>query len=270
MTIHPSAVVHPDAAIGADAVIGPLCRIESDVRIGEGCRLEGHVTVLPFTEVGDQCHIHPGAVIGGPPQDLAFDPATRSRVRIGDRCVIREGVTIHRGTGEGTETVVGDDCFLMANSHVAHNGRLGDRVILVNGALVAGHAEVGDAAIISGNAVIHQFCRIGRLVMMGGLSGVSKDVPPFAIVDSGETNRVAGINVVGLRRAGFGAKERTEIKQAFRLLYHAGLTVSDAVVEIRRSHASPAVEELCAFVESSKRGICGHRREGPRGARGRE
>ncbi len=261
MAIHPTAVIDPDAAIGQDVDIGPFSVIEADTSIGDRCRLLGGVTVRRYTEIGEGTEIHTGAVLGGTPQDVAFAPDTVSRVRIGRDCRIREGVTVHRGTGADTETVVGDGCFLMANSHVGHNARVGSGVILVNGALLAGHVEVGDRALISGNAVVHQFCRIGRLAILSGLAGVSKDLPPFFMVHAAAPNRVAAINTVGLRRAGFAAAERTAVKRAFRLLYRSGLTVTEAVAAMRAELDSDAVRELSDFIETSKRGICSYIRE---------
>jgi len=203
-------------------------------------------------------------VLGGTPQDLAFAADTVSHLRIGRDCVIRECVTIHRATGESNETVVGDGCFLMANSHVAHNARLGNGVVLVNGALIAGHAELGDGALISGHSVVHQHCRVGRLAIIGGLSGVSKDLPPFFLVHANGPNRVAAINAVGIRRAGFSREDRAAVKQAFRILYLERKTVTDAVREIRETISSDPVRELCDFIEESKRGICGYIRDADR------
>ena len=261
--IHESAVIDPGAHIGAGVKIGPFCHVQSEARIGDGCTLDSGVTVCRYTDLGEECHVHGGVVLGGTPQDLAFDIDMVSHLRVGRNCTIREGVTIHRGTGESTETVVGDDCFLMANSHVGHNSRIGNGVILVNGALIAGHAELGDNVIISGHSVVHQHCRVGRLAMIGGLSGVSKDLPPFFLVHANGPNRVAAINAVGLRRAGFSQEDRKSVKQAFRMLYLEGRTVTDAVRSMREIDSDP-VRELCTFIEQSKRGICGYIRDNTR------
>ncbi len=255
MSIHPTAWVHPKAELGADVSVGPFCVIEDQVEIGDRTRLGAHAVVMAHTRLGPDCAVHAHAVLGDLPQDLAFKPAP-SYVRIGARCIIREGVTIHRGTRPETETVTGDDCFLMANSHLAHNVRLGNRVILANGALLAGYVEVGDRAFISGNAVVHQFCRVGKLAMLSGGSAASKDVPPFCTTRSSTLNRIAGLNVVGLRRAGFDAAGRLAIQQAFRTLFLSGLNVSQALASLHAAGPAGPVAELCAFIEASKRGIC--------------
>jgi len=194
-------------------------------------------------------------VLGDEPQDLGFGGG-ESEVHIGAGCVLREGVTIHRGTKPGTATEIGEGCYLMAFSHCAHNVRLGQRVIVANGALLAGYVEVGDRAFISGCVAVHQFARVGRLAMVSGGAMVSKDVPPFCTLRSAALNCVGGLNVVGLRRAGVEAPQRAEISRAFKLLFRSGLGARAAAAEIRRQFASGPALELAAFVESSKRGIC--------------
>ncbi|WP_432808616.1 acyl-ACP--UDP-N-acetylglucosamine O-acyltransferase [Pantanalinema sp. GBBB05] len=261
--IHPTAVVDPRAELGSGVKIGAFSYIDRDVKIGDNTTIDHHVTILPYTTVGTDCHIHSGAVLGDLPQDLAFQDAV-SYVQIGRQCVIREGVTIHRGTKANSVTELGDGCLLMAFSHVAHNARLGNQVILSNGALVAGYAEVGDRAFISGNCLIHQFTRVGRLVMMTGGSAIQKDVPPFCMTRSVSPNTIMGLNVVGLRRAGFSADDRRQLKQAFRVLYQSGLNVSQAVDRLEHDFDSAAVRELCDFIKSSKRGICKFFKRGTR------
>ena len=260
MSIHPSAVVDPGAAIGASVTIGPFAFIDRDTQIGDGCVIGPHSAILRHTSLGSHCRVHGCAVLGDLPQDLAFKNEP-SYVKIGSNCIFREGVTIHRGTKPGTSTVVGDNCFLMANSHLAHNVQLGNGVIIANGALLAGYVEVGERAFISGNAVIHQFVRIGRLAMLSGCSGIGKDVPPFCTTVGLSRNRIAGLNVVGLRRAGIGPEERQAIRGAIKLLYRSGLNVSQALERIKREYSHPAVQEICAFIEASKRGICAMREE---------
>lgn len=255
--IHGTAVVDPGARIGEDVRIGPFAVIEDGVSIGDGCVIGPHVTVLKHTTIGAKCKIHAGAVLGDLPQDLAFGGA-ESFVRIGSNCVIREGVTIHRGTKPGTETVIGDDCFLMAYSHYAHNVRVGNKVIVANGALIAGYVDVGEKVFISGNCLVHQFVRIGRNAMLGGGSGVSKDVPPFCTTTSGGVNVVSGLNTIGLRRAGFDAQDRAGLKQAFKTVYLGGLNVTQALQALDSGSPGPLVVEFADFIRHSKRGICAY------------
>jgi UDP-N-acetylglucosamine acyltransferase len=194
-------------------------------------------------------------VLGDTPQDTSFKPC-RSEVRIGAGCVIREGVTVHRGTKPDSVTEVGPGCWLMAFSHLAHNVNLGERVMVVNGALLAGYVTVGDRAFISGNCGIHQFCRIGRLAMLGGNCSVTKDVPPFGLLESGSLNGLVGLNVVGMRRAGLTETQRSVVKQAFKVLFRSGLNFTQATAALREAVQDPLAEELCAFVETSARGVC--------------
>ena len=255
MSIHPSAVIDPGAELGRDVTVGPFTFVDRDVRIGDGCRIGPHVTILRHTSVGPGCSVHAGAVRGDLPQDLGFKDAV-SYVSIGAGCRIREGVTIHRGTKPETTTEVGDQCFLMAFSHCAHNVKLGQGVILANGALLGGYVEIGDRAFISGNCLIHQFTRIGRIAMLSGGGGVSKDVPPFCTVRSLTVNSVAGLNVVGMRRGGISPEERLEIKKAFAIVYRSGLNVTQAVARIREAFAKGPALEFADFIEASKRGVC--------------
>jgi UDP-N-acetylglucosamine acyltransferase len=259
--IHPSAVIDPSAEIGAGVSIGPFSVIGPGVRIGEGTAIGPHVSILEHTTVGAGCEVHAGAVLGDTPQDQAFRSGTETYARIGDRCRIREGVTIHRGTSPGSATVVGDDCFLMAFSHLAHNVRLGRGVIVANGSLLAGHVEVGDRAFISGACLVHQFVQIGRLVMVGGGGGLSKDVPPFCMVRPQVANQIAGLNVVGIRRAGLDAALRQRIKDAYRTLYRSGLTFSAALAALRGREQDEIAREFADFVAGSRRGICPTARE---------
>jgi UDP-N-acetylglucosamine acyltransferase len=255
--IHPTAVVSRNARLGTGVVVGPFCVVDDAVEIGAGTILGPHVTVLPFTTLGSGCRVHAGAVLGDLPQDQAYQSGTVSGVRIGDRCVIRECATIHRGTKPGTLTEIGDECLLMACSHVGHNARLGRNVTLANGALLAGYTDIGDRAFISGNCLVHQFTRVGTLAMMAGGSAVQMDVPPYCITRTLATNTVINLNVIGLRRAGMSAADRSDLKQAFAILYRSGLGVSDAVSRIEREGPqTDAVHELCRFIRGSQRGIC--------------
>lgn len=237
-SIHPTAIVEPGA------------------QIGEGCRIGPHVVIYRHVTLGPGCDVHAGAVLGDTPQDFAFKESVESRVVIGAKTVLREHVTIHRGTKEGTSTVVGERCFLMANSHLGHNVVLGNDVILANGVLLAGYVEVGDRAFLSGNVIVHQFTRIGRLAMVSGGAGIGKDVPPFCTVHGVAVNQLAGLNVVGMRRAGMTPPQRAEVKRAFTLLYRSGLNVKQALEQMRAEFKDSPGAEICAFVSASKRGIC--------------
>jgi UDP-N-acetylglucosamine acyltransferase len=256
MGIHPTAVIEPGAEVGRDVRIGAFAYIDRKARIGDGCVIGPHATILNYTTLGDRCRVHAGAVLGDLPQDLAFQEESESYVRIGNDCVIRENVTIHRGTRAGSVTEVGDGCLLMAQSHLAHNVKLGNQVIVANGALLAGYVEVGDRAFISGNCLVHQFTRVGRLAMMAGASAVQKDVLPFCITRSVSPNTIMGLNVVGLRRAGFTASDRRTLKQALMVLYTSGLNTSRAVDKLEQEFDAELVQELCQFIRASKRGIC--------------
>lgn len=229
--------------------------IETGAQIGEGCIIGPHAVIYRHVTLGPGCVVHAGAVLGDVPQDLAFKPV-ESYVRIGAQCVIREQVTIHRGTKEGTATVVGDRCFLMVNSHLGHNVVLGNDVILANGVLLAGYVEVGDRVFLSGNVVIHQFTRIGRLAMVSGGAAIGKDVPPFCTVPALTVNQVAALNVIGMRRAGMAPAQRAEAKKAFTLLYRSGLNVKQALEKMREEFKDGPGAEMCSFITSSKRGVC--------------
>lgn len=253
MGIDKTAVVSSSAVIDPSAEIGPGVVIEGDVKIGANVRIMPYANICEGTEIGENTKIHTGAVIGNEPQDLSFT-GEKSFTRIGKNTVIREYVTIHRGTGEGTATEVGDNNYLMVQVHLGHNCKLEDNVIIANSALLAGHVEVGKGSFISGGVVFHQFCRLGRYVMVGGFTGVNKDVPPYMIVRG--PSMVRGVNLVGLRRGGFSRGAIKEIKEAYKLLYLEDLPTGDALEKIRAISDSPELEHFVSFVEGSKRGIC--------------
>jgi len=253
MLIHPTAIVSDGARLGAGVRIGPYAVIESDTAIGAGSEIRAHAVVKRFATIGEANIIHEGAVIGGEPQDLAFSDC-ESFVRTGPRCVLREGVTIHRGTQPGSTTVIGADCYLMAYSHVAHNCRLGDRVILANNVALAGHVEIAERAFLSGGVVVHQFCRVGRLAMIGGNAKIVQDCLPFVITD-GVPGRARGLNMVGLRRAGLKSGDVQTLKEAYRLLLRAWLTLDAALVQLREQRG-PLVDEFAEFARASARGFC--------------
>lgn len=256
MSVHQTAVIEAGAKLGKDVTVGPFAWVDRDTEIGDGCVIGPHVVVHRHTSIGRGCRVHAGAVLGDLPQDVAFRPDAVSWVRIGANCVIREGVTIHRGTKADTATVVGDGCFLMANSHLGHNVRLGDGVILANGALLAGYVEVGDRAFISGNAAVHQFVRIGRLAMLSGCAAITKDVPPFCTTRAASLNYIAGLNVVGMRRAGMSPADRQTVRRAFKILFRSGLNVAQALGRLKAEFPAGPARDFWAFVEASKRGIC--------------
>ncbi len=253
--IHPTAIIHPDAQLHPNVAVGPYAIIEGAAILGEGCTIAAHAIIGAHVVMGKNNHIGYGAIIGGDPQDLAFNPEVRSRVRIGDGNRIREHSTIHRGTTEGSETVLGDGCFLMVGAHIAHNAQIGNHVILANNVLVAGHVHIGDRAFVGGGAVFHQFVHVGRHVICQGLSGFSKDIPPYVI--AADINGVAGLNVIGLRRSGFEPAQRTEIKRAFTLLYRSGHNTAQAIAASESEEWSEIGREFWQFVAGAKkRGLC--------------
>jgi UDP-N-acetylglucosamine acyltransferase len=251
--VHPSAVVGPKVELGPDVEIGPFCLLDGAIHIGARTRLIGHVTILGEVAMGEANVLHPNAVIGDEPQDLAYRGAPRS-VRIGARNVFREGVTVHRGSERGDITTIGDDNFLMQNAHVAHDCRVGNATIIAGGALIAGWVEIGDRVLVSGNCVVHQFVRIGRLAMMRGMSRTSRDIPPFCIADL--THTLRGINVVGLKRAGIDASSIIALRHAFKALFGERRNLKLATDELMAAGAmTPEVAELVEFVRASRRGV---------------
>lgn len=260
--IDPTARLAATVELGPGVEIGPGVIIDGPSRIGAGTRILAHAYIGPFTTIGQNNLIGFGAVIGYEPQDYAFK-GEESYTIIGDHNIIREYVTIHRGSLPGSATRVGNHNFLMATSHMAHNSVLGNQVILVNGALVGGYVEVGDRAFISGNCVIHQFCRVGRLAMMRGGSRTSRDVPPFCIIDWEHT--VRSLNLVGLQRAGFTREQLRPLRAAFKILFHRRVNLKRAVAQVEAEvPLTPEVLELLDFIKNSKRGVAmGGRGRGP-------
>jgi UDP-N-acetylglucosamine acyltransferase len=242
MKIAPSAQISPRAILGDDVEIGPDCVVQANAVI-EGRTILGRGNFVGY-----------GAVIGAPPQDFAWKDGVASETRIGDGNTFREYVTIHRGTKEGTATVVGDGCFLMVGTHLGHNVRLGNRVIIANNCLLAGYVDVDDGAVLGGGTVFHQFIRIGRLAMVRGGTRFGKDIPPYVSAD-GE-NLLSGINAVGLRRAGLSAEVRQEIRRAFKLLFRSGLNVRQALEQAGETTWSAEAQVFFDFVAASKRGVC--------------
>ncbi len=266
MKIHPTAIVHPHAKIHENAVIGPYCIIEEDVEIGEDTILHSSVVVHSGTRIGIANQIYHGAFIGGLPQDLSFDPRKKTFTIIGNKNTIREGAIIHRATKQEGGTRIGNENYLMGNSHIAHDVCLGNKVILVQNSVIGGHAVVEDGAFISGLVAIHQFCRIGQNSIIGGCSKVVKDVPPFVTID-GNPAEVAGLNSVGLKRSGFSLEVRNAIKRAYKVLYHSGLNTRQALERLKEENSPvPEVQKIIHFFEASKRGVSDHRKIGLKGS----
>jgi UDP-N-acetylglucosamine acyltransferase len=252
--IHPTAIISAEARLGPDVKIGPYAVIEGPVTLGPGCMIHAHAVVRGPLTMGARNAVHPHAVLGDWPQDRKFT-GDFSEIVIGDDNIFREGVTIHRGTGLNTRTTVGSRCFFMVNSHVGHNCTVGDDVTLVNGAVLGGHVQVAEKAIIGAYCSVHQFCRIGRLAMMSNLAGSSVDVPPFFI--SMSTNTLTQLNAVGLRRSGMPRESINALRQMFQLAFRQSqrpiaTALATLPPEIR---AVPEVQEVIAFVQSSKRGV---------------
>jgi UDP-N-acetylglucosamine acyltransferase len=256
VAINKTAIVDPAAQIHPTAEIGPGAVIEKGVVIGSNVKVMAYAHICNGTEIEEGTVIHMGAVIGHEPQDFSYK-GQRSFTRIGKNTVIREYVTIHRGAQEGSATIVGDNNFIMVQCHLGHNCVTADNVIMANSALLAGHVEVGRNTFISGNVVFHQFCRIGEFAMIGGFTGVNKDVPPYMIVRGPST--VRGVNLVGLRRGGFGRESIKEIMDAYSIFFKSGLNTKDAITKIKETLHCSEAEEFVRFVESSKRGICKYR-----------
>jgi len=253
-TIHPSAIISKRAQLGDYNEIGPGCVIEDGAVLGSHNTLWMNVYLGPGTTIGDGNQIHMGAVLGHLPQDVAFSGAP-SYTTVGHRNTIREYVTIHRGTKEGSATMLGNDNFLMTSAHLGHNCQIGNRTVLVNLATLAGYCILEDGALVSGMVVVHQFTRIGTLAMVSGLSAVNKDVPPYMLC-GGRPAVIQGLNSVGLRRAGIAAPGLEEIRRAYKLLYREGLNVHHALEAIERECQSPEAKAIVTFVRGAKRGIC--------------
>lgn len=252
MNIHPTAIISSKAEIAEDVTIGPYSVIEDDVVIGEGCNIASHVVIKQFTKIGKRNRIAEHAVIGGLPQDVKFKDE-KSFLEIGDDNLIREFVTLHRGSSEGKVTCVGSRNFIMVGVHIAHDCVVGDDNIFANGVALAGHIIVEDNVFFSSNVGGHQFVRFGRFAMVGGKSKIVQDVLPFFTTD-GNPAYVRGLNVVGLRRAGFTLEQRQALKRAYTLLLRSGLLLEDALVCLERLN-DENVNHLINFIKGTKRGF---------------
>ena len=251
--IHPTAIVHPKAKLDPTTQVGPYAVIDEGVEVGPHCVVGPYVYLTGLTLIGSHNQFHAGCVIGEAPQDLKYTDAP-TRLRIGSYNVFREHVTVHRSNKVEEETVIGSYNFLMAHSHIGHNVRLGDQVILANGALLAGHVVVGDRAFISGNCLVHQFVRVGALALMQGGSAISKDLPPYTVARG--DNHICGLNIIGLRRAGFTAETRLELKRLYLALFRSSQNLRAALEAARKQFTSDQAKLLLDFVANSKRGVC--------------
>jgi UDP-N-acetylglucosamine acyltransferase len=252
--VHPTAIVHPQAQIGAGCEIGPYCTIGERVTLGDGCRLHSHVVIGGHTTLGTRNEIFPFASLGLKTQDLKWRGGG-TRTEIGDHNTFREYVTIHSATGDGEVTRVGSDNHILAYCHIAHNCTLGDHIVMSNVATLAGHVTVEDYAVIGGLAAVHQFCRIGKMSIIGGCSKVVQDVPPFMMAD-GNPAETRTVNKIGMERNGVSEEAQSALRQAYKILFREGLTISNALGRIEKELPPlPEVLHLLNFVRTSERGI---------------
>lgn len=253
--IHPTAIVSPKAEIGENANIGPYVIIHDDVVIGNDAKIESHACIYDGARIGNNVHIFQGASISNLPQDVKFNKEAKTYFYIGNNTVIREFVSLHRGTEAHGFSKIGDNCYLMAYSHVAHDCEVGNNVILVNSVNIGGHCTIEDWVIIGGSTPVHQFCKIGQHAMIGGGFRVVSDVPPFVLGGS-EPLKFSGLNVVGLRRRGFSNQTITDLKQVYTYIYNSGLNLSQAKQKIMNEFAGNEYAEIVLnFINNSKRGI---------------
>ena len=253
--IHPTAMVSSKAKIGADVSIGPYAIIADDVTIGDRTVIGPHAVIDPYVEIGRDCHVFQFASVGAIPQSLKFK-GELTWTRIGDRCIIREFVTINRGTQEGGGvTKIGDDCLLMAYAHIAHDCILGDRVVMANNATLAGHVTIGNFATVGGLTAVHQFVRIGDYAFVGGKTVVVKDITPYVLA-SGDRATLHGLNLVGLKRQEFTPEVLKQLKKAYRIIFRIGLTLNEAIERVAAEvEITPEVKTFIDFIKSSERGI---------------
>jgi UDP-N-acetylglucosamine acyltransferase len=254
--IHPTAIIDPKAQIGEEVEVGPYSIIEKDVFIDEGTKIGPHVVIREGTEIGKGCQVSQFASIGEAPQFVGYK-GEKTFLQIGDHNIIREFVTLHRGTVKGGgKTVIGNKNFIMAYSHVAHDCQIGNQVIMANGATLAGHILIEDFAIIGGLTAIHQFCRVGTYAIIGGVSGVAMDIPPYTKAQ-GVRARLFGLNTIGLKRANFSEETLKALKKAYRIIFRSGLTLEKAIKQAGEDEIAqmPEVQHFLQFIQGSKRGI---------------
>lgn len=252
--IDSTAKIGKEVELGEEVEIGPYSILQGKIKVGDYTKVGAFAVMEGRVKVGSYCNIGHHVVIGTPPQDLSYR-GEETQVIIGDRTTLREFVTVHRATGEGKVTSIGDDCFIMAFCHIAHNCHLGNGITMANNSALTGHVEVEDFATLSGWVGVHQFVRLGKLVMIGGLSKVVMDIPPYTLAD-GHPARLFGLNVVGMKRRGIEKEKREQIHQIYRLLYHSNLPRSQALQKLKNSSFDPQlIEEIVGFWEKSKRGV---------------
>ena len=256
-TIHPTAVVHPKARLGKAVVIGPYSVIGSDVEIGDGTALANHVTVAGPTVLGRRNRVYPYASLGQDPQDKKFKPGEPSALEVGDDNMIREFVTLNRGTkGGGGVTRIGHRNWIMSYCHVAHDCQVGDDTVFANCATLGGHVHIGNAAYLGGFTAVHQFCSVGELTMTGGHTMIAQDVPPYVIA-TGNRVRLFGVNKIGLERNGVPAEEIKAIERAYKIYFRSHLRSEQGLATIEQELAhSPHAQRFAAFIRGSTRGIC--------------
>ena len=254
MGIHATALVDPGAQLGVDVEVGPYAVIGAGVVVGDRCRIGPHACLLGPLEMGEECVVSFSAALGHDPQ-VKGESGPWGGTRIGRRNVFREFSQVNRSREPGGATVIGDDCYFMATTHVAHDCLLGNDVVMCNNSVLAGHGEIQDRALLSGNVMTHQFVRVGELAMIGGHSAIGLDVPPFCLAWGDRPRALQGLNVVGLRRAGFAPDVRRALKAAYRTLFRSELLLPQRIEAVERG--VPEVERLVAFVQASKRGVVG-------------
>lgn len=256
MEIHPTAIIAESAQIGEGASIGAGALVEAGVRIGRGCRIAAYAILRKGAVLGDEVRVDSFSVVAGEPQSIGFDSATQSEVVIGDRTILREAVTINRASAAGARTVIGEDGFIMANAHVAHDCELGKGVVLANNAMIAGHSRIGEKTFVGGGAGIHQFCRIGAYCMVAGNASITADVPPYVI--AAERSEAHGLNLIGLKRGGFEQREIADLKRCYRAVFFGGGNPRKKAEEAARETefgSTPAGARFLGFFETGKRGF---------------
>lgn len=254
MTIHPTAIIEDGAQVHESVTVGPYSIIEGGAIVGADCVIESCVRIYAATRLGQANRVCHGATLGSEPQDLSFTPEKGKPLTIGDQNHFREGVNISRGVKTDQGTRIGSHNYLMAYAHIGHDCTLGDHNIFVNSASLAGHVELEHHIFMSGKVAVHQFCRIGAYALVAGITGVSQDIPPFVIAD-GHRAMIIGLNSVGLRRNGFSQKQRSLIKDVYRIIFRSGLRLPEALARVQETHPAPEARQIVAFIRASQRGV---------------